>query len=357
VKQGVLALEQAIRDRISVDSDPPILQELLSDEDDDYLVHETFEPEAVQQDIDIVTPEALDNLISAEVLLPKGDVLISARVIGCKRDPEGNLIGTQHSNPILDTRIYDVQFPDGHVESYAANIIAENIFAQVDEDGRRFLLLDEIMDHRKDNTSVHIDDKFIQRGSNQTLRKTTQGWYFQVRWRDGTASWEPLKDLRVFNPVEIAEYVVANKLSEEPAFAWWVPHTLKKRDHIVAQIKRRVMKRNNKFGLEVPTTVKQALKIDCEKGTDYWQKAIEKEMTHVMCAFNILEEGAEEPRMSKRIPCHLFFDVKMDFTWKVHFVAGGHITDPPASITFASVVSQDSVRLAFLIAVLNDLDI
>jgi hypothetical protein len=76
-----------------------------------------------------------------------------------------------------------------------------------------------------------------------------------------------------------------------------------------------------------------------------------------MCAFNILEEGAPEPKMSKRIPCYLIFDIKMDFTRKARFVAGGHVTDPPSSITFASIVSRDSVFLAFLIATLNDLDL
>jgi hypothetical protein len=47
----------------------------------------------------------------------------------------------------------------------------------------------------------------------------------------------------------------------------------------------------------------------------------------------------------------------MDFTRKARFVAGGHVTDPPTSITYSSVVARDSVRLAFLIAALNDLDI
>jgi hypothetical protein len=37
-------------------------------------------------------------------------------------------------------------------------------------------------------------------------------------------------------------------------------------------------------------------------------------------------------------------------------VAGGHVTDPPVSITFSSVVSRESVRIAFLIAALNDLN-
>jgi hypothetical protein len=146
-------------------------------------------------------------------------------------------------------------------------------------------------------------------------------------------------------------------LVEEPPFAWWVPRTLKKRDRTIAQIKSHAIKKNNKFGLEVPRTIKHALEIDFETNTDHWRKAIEKEMKHVMCAFQILEQGAEEPRMSKRIPCHLIFDIKMDFTRKARFVAGGHVTDPPSSITFASVVSRNSVRLAFLIAALNTLDI
>jgi hypothetical protein len=47
----------------------------------------------------------------------------------------------------------------------------------------------------------------------------------------------------------------------------------------------------------------------------------------------------------------------MDFTRKAQFVAGGHMTETPGSITYSSVVSRDSVRLAFLIAELNELDV
>jgi hypothetical protein len=53
----------------------------------------------------------------------------------------------------------------------------------------------------------------------------------------------------------------------------------------------------------------------------------------------------------------MIFDVKMDFTRKARFVAGGHINDPPESITYSSVVSQDSVCIDFLLAALNDVDI
>jgi hypothetical protein len=59
----------------------------------------------------------------------------------------------------------------------------------------------------------------------------------------------------------------------------------------------------------------------------------------------------------QEIDCHIIFDIKMDLTRKARFVAGGHTTETPMSITYSSVVSRDSVRIAFLIAALNDLDI
>jgi len=80
-------------------------------------------------------------------------------------------------------------------------------------------------------------------------------------------------------------------------------------------------------------------------------------MKNLMPAFKILEEDAYAPIGYKWIPCHMILDVKMDFTCKARFVAGGHVTDPPTSITYSSVVSRDSVRIAFLIAALNDLEI
>ena len=36
------------------------------------------------------------------------------------------------------------------------------------------------------------------------------------------------------NPIEVAEYAVARKIDDEPAFEWWVPYALRKRDVIVS---------------------------------------------------------------------------------------------------------------------------
>jgi hypothetical protein len=54
----------------------------------------------------------------------------------------------------------------------------------------------------------------------------------------------------------------------------------------------------------------------------------------------------------------MIFDVKMeDFRRKASFVAGGHTTDTPHAMTYASVVSRESVSISLTLAALNDLDV
>ena len=107
----------------------------------------------------------------------------------------------------------------------------------------------------------------------------------------------------------------------------------------------------------IPKSVKEALLHDDKMGTDLWQKAIEKEMKNVMPVFTFLELDKKVPIGYQQIDCHMIFDVKMDFTWKAQFVAGGHMTETLALLTYSSVVSRESIRIAFTVAVLNDLDV
>jgi hypothetical protein len=54
----------------------------------------------------------------------------------------------------------------------------------------------------------------------------------------------------------------------------------------------------------------------------------------------------------------MVWDVKMeDFRRKARFVAGGHMTETPASNTYASVVSRESVHITLTLADLNDLEV
>jgi hypothetical protein len=238
-------------------------------------------------------------------------------------------------------------------------MIAESLYSVADSEGNHFLLLDDFVGHKAGKSAVRKEDGFITNQSgHRSRRTTTRGWKLCARWKDGSTSWESLKDLKESYPVQVAEYAIANGLEEEPAFAWWCRHTLKKRDRLIARVKSRYWKRTHKFGIRLPKSVKEALEIDRETGTTFWYDAICKEMRNVRVAFKILEADEKVPVGSRFIPLHMIFDVKMDLTRKARLVAGGHTTDPPPSVnTYSSVVSRESVRIAFLVAALNDLDI
>jgi methionine synthase II (cobalamin-independent) len=74
-------------------------------------------------------------------------------------------------------------------------------------------------------------------------RKTTKGWKLAVKWKDGSCSLEDLKDLKETVRNQVAEYAVAKGIADEPAFAWWVPYFLKKRDNIISKLKTRLARK------------------------------------------------------------------------------------------------------------------
>ena len=110
------------------------------------------------------TPEVFDDTyLNMELALPSGDGTqpAFARVTKRLRDANGLPIGTAHDNPILDSRMYEVEYQDGHKSAMAANAIAQNLFAQVDAEGNRHVLFDEIIDHRTDGKEVKQQDAFL----------------------------------------------------------------------------------------------------------------------------------------------------------------------------------------------------
>jgi hypothetical protein len=66
-------------------------------------------------------------------------------------------------------------------------------------------------------------------------------------------------------------------------------------------------------------------------------------MKNVRVAYKFLDTNQRVPIGYKWIKCHLIFDVKMDFTRKARFVAGGHMTDPPSP----SLIPVSSPVIAF----------
>ena len=136
--------------------------------------------------------------------------------------------------------------------------------------------------------------------------------------------------------MQLADYAVKNKIDDEPAFHWWVPYTLRKRNRIIKKVKAKYWRTTHKFGIRLPKSVEEALRIDEENGNTLWRDAIEKEMRKAKVSYSaILDATPQDVRSNKcdalrghqEIKCHIIFDVKMDFTRKARFVAGGHMTE------------------------------
>ena len=299
-----------------------------------------------------------DYLIHAEVLLPKDESMTNAKVKGRSKGINGEQVGTYDPNPLLNSIVYDVEFPDGEIKQYSANIIAENMYSQVDSEGHSRSLMDSIVDYKKDGNAIPMENKYILTKSGQRrMRMTTVGWKLLVRFRDGSEQWIPLKILKETNPVEVAEFAFARGIDDQPAFAWWVPYTLRERDRIIAGINARVKKTTHKYGIEVPTTIEDARKLDKANNNTYWEDAIQLEMANVKVAFEILDESQSIPIGWRKSSGHLVFDVKMDFTRKARWVKDGHKTPQPDNSTYAGVVSRESVRIALTYAALNGIDV
>jgi hypothetical protein len=325
----------------------------------DNIMNDPNVPEA-DKDFD---PDVYDDTyVNMELAIPRdSEGPEVARVTKRLRDANGLPIGVANNNPILDTRLYEVEYPDGYRASLTANSIAENMFAQTDMEGHRHVLFEEIVDHRTDGSELKQQDAFIttQTGTKRR-RQTTKGWEILVQWKDGSTTWVTLKDMKESYPLQLAEYAVLNRLADEPPFAWWVSHALKKRNRIIGKIKSKYWVRTHKFGIKIPKNVGQAILFDKENGDTLWWDAIKKEMKNVRPAFEVWEKDIKDlPVGYQEITCHMIFDVKMgeNFRRKARFVADGHKTETPAAMTYSSVVSRDSVRIALLIAALNDLDV
>jgi hypothetical protein len=124
--------------------------------------------------------------------------------------------------------------------------------------------------------------------------------------------------------------------------------------------RRAFARKTKKFGIEVPKPmdVTCAFEIDSVTNTTHWAIAMEKEVKTVLPALDVKAEGdTSVPVGSQPVGLLTVFDVKMDMTRKVWICARGDQTDAPLSVTYASVVARESIRLGFLIAALNDLNV
>jgi hypothetical protein len=177
------------------DLDTPLLEPYGDDSGDEPRM-----PEA-----DTFTIDAYDKYIGAQLRMPLNDSMADAKVTGQVKDGEGNPVGVSYSNPLQDTRVYEVSFQDGSTAEYSTNLIATAMFAQVDEEGRSHQIIDEIIDHRRTNDALTDAEAYVTIRGKQHAMRTTRGWEMCILWKNGDTLWELLKDIKEANPIETAE--------------------------------------------------------------------------------------------------------------------------------------------------------
>ena len=97
-----------------------------------------------------------------------------------------------------------------------------------------------------------------------------------MKWTGGSETWIPLKVMKESHPIEVAEFAIARGVFDEPAFSWWVPYTLRKREIILAAVKSRVRKTTHKYGVELPKDTVYAHNIDRRNCNTFWRDVTEK---------------------------------------------------------------------------------
>ena len=145
-----------------------------------------------------------------------------------------------------------------------------------------------------------------------------------------------LKRLKESNPLEVEEFATATDIADEAAFCWQIPCTLRRRERIIATVNKLVKRTSQKYSVEVPTAIEHAYRIDRVNKNTFWRDAINKEMTNLTVAFDILREGQSPSPGYTKASGHIIFDFRMTLERKARC---------------------GSIRIAQIYAALNELPI
>ena len=114
-----------------------------------------------------------DEHIGVNIDLPFMGELKRGIIKSCKWNERGELIGTSNSNLLLDTRLYTVEFDDGMYGEYTINVVMENLYSQIDEEGQQTQIFKEIVDHRRSNDALSKEEGWNILPNGHQRRKVT----------------------------------------------------------------------------------------------------------------------------------------------------------------------------------------
>jgi hypothetical protein len=204
IKDQLNAFTESLNDKLNVPTLPEVFQLYREYRyEEDIEPDQPLEPQAMSPEIEDIETDSYDELLLTEPLLEKDGVLVRAKVIARKRDVNGNLIGNYNSNPVLNTRIYIAEFPDGHISEYEANLIPNAIYDETNDDGYQEVLFEQIIgrDRCIPEPSSMQDDTLTPDNIRKSNKYTTKGWMICISWKDGTSSWHPMSEIKNSYPL------------------------------------------------------------------------------------------------------------------------------------------------------------
>ncbi|MGH7955026.1 MAG: reverse transcriptase domain-containing protein, partial [Gloeomargaritales cyanobacterium] len=233
----------------------------------------------------------------------------------------------------------------------------------------------------------HLDKLVNNRWHNAVLQVC-------VLWDSGDHDWIDAKIVKLDEPLTLARYLLANPVDRTRSGYWstWARKTVKsigrtiRRMHRICNTSaihemsieelpyRKSRRLNNykkkrpsrnqrkptevKYGIKVPRNVEEALEFDKQNKSNAWAEAIDKEMSSLNRLNCFRYHTKWKPSSDfQYAPLRMIFTVKSDLRRKARLVVGGHVVDAGDLPTYASTVKGMSVRLLFMIAAINDLDV
>ena len=83
-----------------------------------------------------------------------------------------------------------------------------------------------------------------------------------IKWKDGSTTWEKMIYAKECNPLKLVEYSHQVQIYQEPEFAWWIPHVMKKRNKIISKVKSKYWNRTHKYGVRITKSVKEVIALE-----------------------------------------------------------------------------------------------
>ena len=182
-----------------------------------------------------------------------------------------------------------------------------------------------------------------------------------VRFKNGEKQWTQMDAVKLQDPFPIIQYATKNGLEKSPSFDW-INEVVKDEERLTQLAKAYKAKVDQgpkyKFGVEVARSPRHGIELDKANGNSLWKEATNTELKQINAyeTFRLPDED-EDLSEFQMIPYHMIYDVKFDQRRKARLVAGGNWTVTPKEDIYSGVIGMDSVRLAFTLASMHDLDV